>query len=84
MKMYKFRLRFLQSLFLSSDQQYTSIGLDNREVLLHIKCECVHVKSDSGAQIHYTSRLRTLSGFASHRDVSADKQVHWYQQMTGQ
>ena len=55
-----------------------------REVLLHVKRERVHVTSDSGAQIRYTSRSRTLLGFASRRDVSADKQAHRYQQMTRQ
>ena len=42
----------------------------NREVLLHVKRELVCVTSDSGAQIRYTSRSRTLLGFATHRDVS--------------
>ena len=49
-----------------------------------MKCECVRVTSDAGAQIRHTSRLRTLLGFASCRDVSADKQAHRYQQMTRQ
>ena len=56
----------------------------NREVLRHVKRERVRVTSDSGAQIRYTSRSRTLLGFATHRDVSADKQAHRYQQMTRQ
>ena len=55
-----------------------------REVLLHVKRECVRVTSDSGAQIRYTSRSRALLGFATRRDVSADKQAHRYQQMTRQ
>ena len=62
----------------------TNIGSDNREVLLHVKRERVRVTSDSGAQIRYTSRSRTLLGFATRRDVSADKQAHRYQQMTRQ
>ena len=57
---------------------------DNREVLLHVKRERVRVASDLGAQIHYTSRLHTLLGFATRRDVSADKQAHRYQPMTRQ
>ena len=40
--------------------------------------------SDSGAQIRYTLHSRTLLGFATRRDMSADKQAHWYQQMTRQ
>ena len=40
--------------------------------------------SDSGAHIRYTSRSRKLLGFATRRDVSADKQAHRYQQMTQQ
>ena len=55
-----------------------------REVLLHVKRERVSVTSDLGAQIRYTSRLRTLLGFATRRDVSADKQAHRYQPMTRQ
>ena len=55
-----------------------------REVLLHVKRERVRVTSDSGAQIRYTSRSRTLLGFATRRDLSADKQAHRYQQMTRQ
>ena len=47
-----------------------------REVLLHVKLERVRVTSDSGAQIRYTSRSCTLLGFASRRDVNADKQAH--------
>ena len=54
------------------------------EVLLHVKRERVRVTTDSGAQIRYTSRSRTLLGFATRRDVSADKQAHRYQQMTRQ
>ena len=57
---------------------------DVREVLLRVKRERVRVTSDSGAQIRYTSRSRTLLGFATHRDVSADKQAHRHQQMTRQ
>ena len=57
---------------------------DIREVLLHVKRERVRVTSNSGAQIRYTSRSRTLLGFASRRNVSTDKQVHRYQQMTRQ
>ena len=57
---------------------------DNREVLLHVKRERVRVTSDSGAQIRYRSRLRTLLGFVIRRDVSADKQAHRYQKMTQQ
>ena len=53
-----------------------------REVLLHVKRERVRVTSDSGAQICYTSRSRTLLSFATRRDVSPGKQVHGYQQMT--
>ena len=56
----------------------------NREVLLQVKRERVRVTSDSGAQIRYTSRSRTLLGFATRRDVSSDKQAHRYQQMTRQ
>ena len=55
-----------------------------REVLLHVKRERARVTSDSGAQSHYTSRSRVLWGFATRRDVSADKQAHRYQQMTRQ
>ena len=55
-----------------------------REVLLHVKRERVRVTSYLGAQIRYTSRLRTLLGFATRRDVSADKQAHRYQPMTRQ
>ena len=55
-----------------------------REVLLHVKRERVHVTSDSGAQIRYRSRSRTLLGFATRRDVSSDKQPHRDQQMTRQ
>ena len=55
-----------------------------REVLLHVKREGVRVTSDLGAQIRYTSRLRTFLGFATRRDVSADKQAHRYQPMTRQ
>ena len=55
-----------------------------REVLLHVKYELLRVTSDSGAQIRYTSRSRTLLRFATRRDVSASKQVHRYQQMTRQ
>ena len=61
-----------------------NIGSGNREVLLHVKRERVRVTSDSGAQIRYTSRSRTLLGFATHRNVSSDKQAHRYQQMTRQ
>ena len=57
---------------------------DIREVLLHVKRERLRVTSDSGAQIRYTSRLRTHLGFATRRDVSADKQAHRYQRMTRQ
>ena len=53
-----------------------------REVLLHVKR--VRVTSDLGAQIRYTSRLHALLGFATRRDVSADKQAHRYQPMTRQ
>ena len=55
-----------------------------REVLLHVKRERVLVTSDSGAQIRYTSRSRTLLGFAPRHDVSSDKQAYRYQQMTRQ
>ena len=58
--------------------------IDNREVLLHVKRERVRVTSDSWSQIRYTSRSRTLLGFATRRDVSADKQAHRCQQMTRQ
>ena len=58
--------------------------VDKREVLLHVKRERVRVTSVSGAQIRYTSRSRTLSGFATRRDVSSDKQVCQYQEMTRQ
>ena len=54
----------------------------NREVLLHVKRERVRVTSDLGARIRYTSRLRTLCGFATRRDGSAYKQAHRYQPMT--
>ena len=47
-----------------------------REVSLHVKRERVLVTSHSGAQFRYTSRSRTLLGFASRRDVSAEKQGH--------
>ena len=57
---------------------------DRWEVLLHVKRGRVRVTSDSGAQIRYTSRSRSLIGFATRRDVSADKQAHQYQQMTRQ
>ena len=53
-------------------------------MLLHIKRERVRVTSDSGAHIRYTSRSRKPLGFATRRDVSADKQAHRYQQMTRQ
>ena len=69
------------------DSEARTLGcvfIDIREVLLHIKREHVRVTSDSGAQIHYTSRSRALLGFATRRDVSADKQAHRYQQMTRQ
>ena len=58
------------------------IGGLNWEILLHVKRERVRVTSDLGAHIRYTSRSRTFLGFASRRDVSADKQAHRYQQMT--
>ena len=57
---------------------------DYTEVLLHVKRERVRVTSDSGAKIRYTSRSRTLLGFATRRDVNTDKQAHRYQQMTWQ
>ena len=51
-----------------------------REVLLHVKLE--RVTSDSGAQIA-TRHVRVHQrGFATRRDVSADKQAYRYQQMT--
>ena len=53
-----------------------------REVSLHVKRERVRVQSDSGTQTRYTSRSRTLLGFATRRDVSADQQAHRYQEMT--
>ena len=53
-------------------------------VLLHVKRARVRVTSDSGAQIPHTSRSRTLLGFATRRDVSADKQPRRYQQMARQ
>ena len=62
---------------------YGALG-NNREVLLHVKRERVRVTSDLGAQIRYTSRLRTLLGFATRRDGSADKQARRYQPMTRQ
>ena len=69
---------FIRSMFCLDDWK------SNREVLLHVKRERVRVTSDSGAQIRYTSRSCTLLGFATRRDVSADKQAHRYQQMTRQ
>ena len=56
----------------------------NREVSLHVKRERVRVTSHLGAQFCYTSRSRTLLGFASRRDVNTEKQGHRYQQMTQQ
>ena len=53
----------------------------SRDVLLHVKSERARVTSDSGAHIRYTSRSRKLLGFATRRDVSADKQAHWYRVM---
>ena len=56
-------------------------NLNNRKVLLHVKRERVRVTSDSGAQIA-TRHVRVHQrGFATRRDVSADKQAHRYQQM---
>ena len=57
---------------------------NNREVSLHVKRKRVRVTSHSGAQFRYTSRLCTLLGFASRRNVSADKQGHGHQQMPRQ
>ena len=54
------------------------------DVFLHVKRERLLVTSDSGAQIRYTSSSSTPIGFATRRDVSADKQAHRYQQMTRQ
>ena len=51
---------------MSADKQahrYQQMTYDTREVLLHVKRERVRVTSDLGAQIRYTSRLRTLLGF---------------------
>ena len=59
-------------------------GSGNREVSLHVKRERVRVTSHLGAQFRYTSRSRTLLGFASRRDVSTEKQGHRCQQMTRQ
>ena len=56
----------------------------DKEVSLHAKRERVRVASHLGAQFRYTSRSRTLLGFASRRDVSTEKQGHRYQQMTRQ
>ena len=55
-----------------------------REVSLRVKRERVRVTSHLGAQFRYTSRSRTLLGFASRRDVSTEKQGHRYQQITRQ
>ena len=55
-----------------------------REVSLHVKRERVRGTSHLGAQFRYTSRSRTLLGFASRRDVSTEKKGHRYQQMTQQ
>ena len=44
-----------------------------REVLLHVKCERVRVTSDSAAQTRYTSRSRTLLGFATRRRIGTSK-----------
>ena len=57
---------------------------NNREVSLHVKRKRVRVTSHSGAQFRYMSRLCTLLGFASRRNVSADKQGHGHQQMPRQ
>ena len=59
----------------------SAIQSANREVSLHVKRERVRVTSHLGAQFRYTSRSRTLIGFASHDDVSTEKEGHRYQQM---
>ena len=51
-------------------------NFNSREVSLHVKRERVRVTSHLGAQFRYTSRSRTLLGFASRRDVSTEKQGH--------
>ena len=68
------------------DIHYLIVDVNNyiREVSLHVKRERVCVTSHLGAQFHYTSRSRTLLGFASRHDVSTEKQGHRYQQMTRQ
>ena len=54
-------LQFIKAeLCISVSVNFTIIGSDNREVLLRVKHERVRVTSDSGAQICYTSRSRTL------------------------
>ena len=44
--------------------------LSRIEVSLLVKRECVRVTSHSGTQFRYTSRSRTLLGFASRDDMS--------------
>ena len=61
-----------------------NVPINNISALVQITAWCVHVTSDSGAQIRYTLRSRALLGFATSRDVSADKQAHQYQQMKRQ
>ena len=74
----------MESAKITSDRHTAGDTTHNREVSLHVKREHVRVTSHLGAQFRYTSRSRTLLGFASRRDVSTEKQGHRYQQMTRQ
>ena len=74
----------MASIFLSKHRKIFRSNVFIREVSLHVKRERVRVTSHLGAQFRYTSRSRTLLGFASRRDVSTEKQGHRYQQMRRQ
>ena len=49
------------------------------EVSLHVKRDHICATSHPGVQLGCTSRSCTRLGFASRRNVSADKQGHRYQ-----
>ena len=86
-KVYLVDMCFTMDIFWINYIESTDVTLHgdiNREVSLHVKRERVRVTSHLGAQFRYTSRSRTLLGFASRRDVSTEKQGHRYQQMTRQ
>ena len=53
-------------------------------ISLCVKRERVRVTSHLGARFRYTSRSRTLLGFASRRDVNPVKQGQWHHQMSRQ